>query len=418
MDFVALLIIGLWIIFTTWKMKIEKKWGVIFIFLIYLIFLLHTGYLEWNILYKYNETFTYSYNFMWFGANDLFLGIFYIEFFFIFYFLFYYLIFPFQDKKINLKKKLYFLWRDFIILFSVFCFFWGYNDVVWKYMKYHDWYLSEKNFWWEEFICLDNSVTLLLEHNYRHEVIVNPYKNFFEFYKNYWKPQKTWIILTNKLPEFLTHEDFLLTCKNKNLENYYEKYINIHGSEPYFKQKKSDYYTEVYSLSNEEQSNIITSLRKINSTALKYRKQTKKTILTEIKGIETNFEIYTDILGSWYCRGWKLILKNKLNTFILFEHDEYCIVGIKLKENNLLNIALNYWDGGWSWEWFYIDMLYDIENKTWEFLNTWKNHSHDWYGNQEKFSINWNIVVLSDYEYIDDRLDSVYKYFNDNYNVK
>lgn len=172
---------------------------------------------------------------MWFGNNELFLGIFYLEIFFIFYFLLYFLIFPFQDKKLNLQKKWYFLLRDFVILFSVFCFFWLYNDIVWKYMKYHDWYLSEENFWGEEFVCLDDSVTLLLEQNYRHEVIVNPYKNFFEFYKNYWTHQKTWIILTNKLQKKLVTETFLSTCRNINWENYYDKYMKIHGKKPYFK---------------------------------------------------------------------------------------------------------------------------------------------------------------------------------------
>lgn len=355
---------------------------------------------------------------MWFGKNDLFLVFFYLEIFFIFYFLLYFLIFPFQDKKLNLKKKLYFLWRDFIILFSVFCFFWLYNDIVWKYMKYHEWYLSEENFWWEEFICLDDSVTLLLEKNYRHPVIVNPYKNFFEFYNHFWEPIKNWKILTNKLPELLTHEDFLITCKNKKWENYYEKYIKIHGSEPYFKKQESDYYTEIYSLSDEDQKSLLKSLRKNNITALKYAKQDEKTIHTQINDVKTSFEIYTDTFGSWYCRGWKLILKNKFKTNILFEHEEYCIVNMKLLENNILNISLNYWDGWWSWEWIYIDMYYYLTDQTWEFLSTWKNHSHDWFGNQETFIINWNKIIWSDYEYIDERLDEVYKYFTDNYKLK
>jgi hypothetical protein len=235
MDFIALLIIGLWIIFTTWKMKIEKKWGLLFTFLIYLSLLLYTVWVNIYFYILHNQDFELPGAYIDNNVNYWVLSIFYLEFFFIFYFLLYFLIFPFQDKKINLKKKLYFLFRDFIILFSVFCFFWVYNDIVWKYMKYHERYLNEENFWGEEFICMDNSATLLLERNYRHEVIVNPYKNFFEFYKNYWIPQKSWIILTNKLQKKLVTKTFLITCRNNNWENYYEKYIKIHGKKPYFK---------------------------------------------------------------------------------------------------------------------------------------------------------------------------------------
>ena len=422
MDFIVLLIIWLWIIFTTWKTKIEKKGWLLFIFLIYLIFLLWTWYMEFDyVKFILWNKFIYSFSFSDMNSSaiiDFELFIAYLIFFWIFYIIIYAFYSLFLNKKIILKKKIYFFLRDFIILFLVFCFFWVYNDIVWKYIKYHDWYKNPDNFWWEEFVCLDNSVTLLLEQNYRHPVIVNPYNNFYEFYKHFWEPIKNGTILTNKLPELFTHEDFLITCKNKKWENYYEKYRSVHGSEPYHEVQKNNYFTEKYSLSDNDQSNLFKSLREKNPTALKYVKQVEKTIHTQINWIKTTIEIHTDTFGSWYCRGWKLILENNFNTFTLFEHDDYCIVHMHLNDKNILEVSLNYGDGWWSGEWIYLNMTYDLETRIWKFLHTWKEHSHDWFGNQNEFIIEWNKVIFPDYEYVDERLDDVYKYFQENYIVK
>lgn len=241
-------------------MKIEKKWWLIYFFFIYLTFLLYTGSMEYIVSLNSRYIFHYSYSFMWFHFNDLFLTIFYLEFFFIFYVLLYFLIFPFQNKKLTARKKVYLLLRDTIILFIVFCFFWIYNDVVWKYQKYYQWYLNQDNFWWDEFICMDNSATLLLEYNYPHSVIVNPYNNFYEFYKNYGNRNTIWWILTNKLPIELVTESFLTTCKNSKWENYYQKYLKIHWKEPYFKCLEYQINYK-YILNPMEITNILTKLK-------------------------------------------------------------------------------------------------------------------------------------------------------------
>ena len=293
---------------------------------------------------------------MWFGKNDLFLVFFYLEIFFIFYFLLYFLIFPFQDKKLNLKKKLYFLWRDFIILFSVFCFFWVYNDIVWKYMKYQEWYLSEENFWGEEFICMDNSATLLLERNYRSYVIVNPHKNFYDFYKQYWKPHSEWKRLSNQLNKNLINKNYLTTCINNYWENYYKKYTQIHWSEPIY--IKHDYISEdsfIDSMWEETVKNILEKLKNREYYIHNLMKHLYKEFdlwmtVQELDEYSPWNNVYDIIEEKRNLAFEKIDLWSKYKYFEMFQEIPW--YNIKGKWN------IEYkWEDFWIPEWFYEQML-------------------------------------------------------------
>ncbi|MCP4523838.1 MAG: hypothetical protein GY828_06505 [Candidatus Gracilibacteria bacterium] len=111
---------------------------------------------------------------------------------------------------------------------------------------------------------MNNSIRLLLERNYPHEVIVNPYKNFYEFYNKYDTPQSDGKVVTNKLQMQLGNKNFLSTCKNKKGENYYKKYKELYISEPYVEPvyEPGDYQ---YFISNENLQNILNQLKQRES---------------------------------------------------------------------------------------------------------------------------------------------------------
>lgn len=255
MDFLILLIIGLFIIIATYFSKLKKKWGLLYIFIIYLFFLLFT----WYEFYLRDSYFNYSHWFIDKLKNFKFLFTIYLEFFFIFYFLFYFLIFPFQDKKNTYKEKLYFLIRDYIISFWVFIFFFLYTNIVWTYIDYYNRYKNPANFHNETYKCEDTKVKLLLEHNYRYKPIVNIHDNFYDFYKDYWVP--TQHSFTNNLNNELLIKEFLITCINEKWENYYDNYIKIHWEAPILKPVIQDsFYSFIYVLSDDEVKEILNKL--------------------------------------------------------------------------------------------------------------------------------------------------------------
>lgn len=232
MDFLVLVIIWLWIFFTTYKLKIEKKWGLLFILFMYVIFLWYSGLFQWWNTAFQDRSFLYSQWLIW-NVFDLSA---YLLFYVIFYVLWYSIIFLFKDKELLTKNKYYYFFRDSIILFSVFLFFCLYIDVFWKYKLYNEWYVSEENFWGEEYICMDNSAVLLLQRRDKHKIILNPYKNFLDFYDKY-----GWY-MSNTLPEKLVTQDYLTTCMNSKRENYYHNYYKLHNTLPVFRKPYSNKY--------------------------------------------------------------------------------------------------------------------------------------------------------------------------------
>lgn len=254
MSFFILLIIGLLIILTTYFSKIKNKRWLLFIFLIYLIFLLFTWYDSIHYLHWYS--------FVWISdfRNLKDYSVAFLVFFSIFYIILYFIGFIYFNRKLGYKKIIYFLIRDFFILFWVYLFYFFYNNIMWIYVHYYDRYKNPTNFNHETYKCENTSVKLLLEHTYKYRPIVNKYDNFYDFYKKYWKWSK-WIS-TNQLNIKLLNNDFLSTCVNQKWENYYDKYIEIHWIEPLL--KKDKYYREDlkydYFLSDEEVEIILNNL--------------------------------------------------------------------------------------------------------------------------------------------------------------
>lgn len=310
MDFYILLIVLFCIIICVlfWKIE-EKKWLISFLW-VYLFLLIFSYQSIWfHYMYVYWE-FIYSEMMM----QDLiqsymvsYLIIFYCSLFFIFYFLCYFLYFIWKKKNIDIKKKIYILIRDFITLGIIFLLFWVYVDAMWKYSKYYSWYLNPQIFWWEEFICMDESVTLILDRTHPHPVIVNPYNNYFDFYKKYW-----WY-MSNTLPKELIRDDFLQTCINKNWENYYEKYYYLYGKYP----SASKPYRDKYILNGVQIEEIVTKL-----------KEKRKYIHNVIKHSYKEFDLWITLqeFDEWFPSinlHEKLEEKRKLVYWDTFDSEEY-----------------------------------------------------------------------------------------------
>lgn len=253
MDFFILLIIWLLIIVVTYFSKIQKKQWLLYFFWIYLVFLLYI----WLFEKSWNSSFILE-------SSDIgILTIFFGMFFFIFYILLYFFIFPFQDKQLTLKKKWYLLLRDSVILYWIFMFFFLYNTIAWIYSNYYQWYKNPDNFHSEIYKCEETNTKLLLEYNYQHGTILNPYKNFLEFYNNYGEIWEDGKILINQLQKELVTEQFLTTCINKKWENYYNKYLKIHGMQPYYDENinRINLKYKKYFISDSELKEILNKLK-------------------------------------------------------------------------------------------------------------------------------------------------------------
>ena len=97
---------------------------------------------------------------------------------------------------------------------------------------------------------MDKSVNLILERTHPHPVIVNPYKNYFDFYKKYW-------IYKNSLQKELITPEFLKTCVNKSNKNYYDEYYRLFKISPYYEKKYGRYF-----LTDRQVENILYTINK------------------------------------------------------------------------------------------------------------------------------------------------------------
>jgi hypothetical protein len=75
--------------------------------------------------------------------------------------------------------------RNFTIIFSALIIYFSIIDISIIYSKYYEWFKAPENFSGQTYTCVDKNTKLILEKNYRHHPIVNPYDNFIDFYKNY-----------------------------------------------------------------------------------------------------------------------------------------------------------------------------------------------------------------------------------------
>lgn len=353
MDFLILLIIWLSIIIWTYFSKLKKKGGLLYIFLIYLLFLLFT----W-----YHSYLDYSH---WFISElKNFQSLFTIHFIYIFilYFLFYFLIFLFQDKKLTIKNKLYFLVRDYLILFWVFIFFFLYTNIVWTYIDYYNWYKNPVNFHNETYKCEGTEVKLLLEHNYKYRPIVNQYNNFYNFYKVYWVPSR--YIATNHLNNELLIKEFLVTCINEKWENYYDKYIKAHWKKPYLEPVREGTWFEYdYLLSDREIDQILNRLW-----------LPKPTYWEEMINNSTKI-IYEKISSSWACHIWKTYAVENDWKKIIFDPSykkwnkfTWCTIDVKKIDETNARLFICYRDWAGSWECSTVVLDYNIKLRHFNFV--------------------------------------------------
>jgi len=278
MPYIILLIIWLLILAWTYFSPLKNKWWILYIFLIYLGFLLYTWYDAWL------ESISFYSALFFLDWRDIgFIFVVFFEFFFICYLLLYFLIFILFNKKISNKFKIYLLFRDFFVLLIVYLFFFAYNDIVWKYGYYYDWYKNPEFFHDDVYICEDTNLKLIMDYRYNHNPIVNPYDNYFEFYLNFGNKDNP--ALVNKLNNELLIKDFLVTCKNKLWENYYDNYEKIHNSKISLKKEFSPKWLDYkYVLSNEEVKNILEKLdekRNYKQNLIDYNYREKKLSLTK-----------------------------------------------------------------------------------------------------------------------------------------
>jgi hypothetical protein len=366
MDFFILLIIWLFIIIWTYFSKLKKKGWLLYMFLIYLLFLLFT----W-----YNSYLGYSHWFIDNLKSFHFLFTWYLVYFFIFYFLLYFLIFPFQDKKLTIKNKLYFLVRDYVILFSVFIFFFLYTNIVWTYINYYNRYKNPVNFHNETYKCENTDIKLLLEHNYKYRPIVNQYNNFYDFYKIYWVPSK--FIATNNLNNELLIKEFLVTCINKKWENFYDKYIIIHWKEPYLSPINEDlWYNYDYLLSKKEVGKVLDKLWV--STPIYWEE-----FVNPFSKI-----IYEKIPSSAACHIWKTYVVKNNRRRIIFDSQykktnkfTWCTIDVKKIDYFNARLFICYRDWAWSWECSTVVLDYNIKLRHFNFV--WY-YEYSWYWSKYK----------------------------------
>ena len=268
LSYIAVLIAWIFIPFIIHKIKCHKKYADIkyysSAFILFSVLIFTTTIFWWlPVLHDMDSSFfrsTYSDGFEVLVLIVLFALL-------LIYYIFIYWFYNYFNKKnkLRLGEKYYFILRNFTIIFSALIIYFSIIDISIIYSKYYEWFKSPENFSGQTYTCIDKNTKLILEKNYKHHPIVNPYDNFIDFYKNYWVSSPNYpMVITNRLSPELINWDFLKSCINEKWENYYDNYFITHWVKPVYIQDMwySSWYNDIPSHSTEEIKNIYKLLNK------------------------------------------------------------------------------------------------------------------------------------------------------------
>lgn len=244
------------------------------------------------------------------------------------------------------------------------CYIWDVRNEALKILSYSDKYLAVLINWW---ICEWGWWNSVYYFNIENLSYINDWIIFKYLEENYWEKTLYQLLWVNW----------------SKLEINVFKYLN--EEKLWYRNTIVDDSKTVEKIIEEDNSREFIKTIEIDLDEL---------FLKNRVGIDVNH------LSSWYCNWWKLFVDWKN----VFEHKKYCVLSYDLEDNNI-NLSICYWDWWWSWECIFIDMIYNISNNSWIFLNTW------WYYSPE--STNRYKLDINEKSFLDFK-----KYFSENYNLE